>query len=58
MYTEWALAGDTVRMKKTSALLCRTLSLGWDGEYGGIRLFADMDGQRRMGRSPTHRSRW
>lgn len=52
MYTEWALAGDTVRMKKTSALLCRTLSLGWDGEYGGIRLFADMDGSAPHGEIP------
>lgn len=52
MYTEWALAGDTVRMEKTSALLCRTLSLGWDGEYGGIRLFADMDGSAPHGEIP------
>ena len=52
MHTEWALAGDAAHMKKTAALLSKTLSLGWDGEYGGIRLFADMDGSAPHGEIP------
>ena len=52
MHTEWALAGDAAHMKKTAALLSKTLSLGWDGEYGGIRLFADMDGSTPHGEIP------
>ena len=52
MHTEWALAGGAAHMKKTAALLSKTLSLGWDGEYGGIRLFADMDGSTPHGEIP------
>ena len=52
MQTEWTLAGDTERTEKTSDLLSKTLSLGWDSEYGGIRLFADLTGGAPCGDIP------
>lgn len=52
MQTEWELAGDRKRQEKTASLLRKTLSLGWDEKYGGIRLFADMNGGAPHGAVP------
>lgn len=44
MECEWERFGDTARRAKTVSVLKNALSLGWDNEYGGIRLFSDTDG--------------
>lgn len=50
--TEWQRYSDTERYEKTKKVLKNALRLGWDGEYGGIRLFADMEGGAPHGTVP------
>ena len=52
METEWQRFGDTERHEKTVRVLKNALRLGWDSEYSGIRLFADMDGGAPRGTVP------
>ncbi|MBQ8372363.1 MAG: AGE family epimerase/isomerase [Clostridia bacterium] len=49
---EWARVGDKERHGKTLSVLKNALRLGWDTEYGGIRLFADMTGAIPFGEIP------
>ena len=44
MEDEWSRFGDSERREKTLRVLKNALRLGWDEEYSGVRLFADMEG--------------
>lgn len=50
--TEWERFSDKERHEKTLKVLKNALSIGWDKEYSGIRLFADMDGGAPRGTRP------
>jgi len=50
--TEWKRFGDAARLEKTKKVLKNALRLGWDPEYSGIRLFADMEGGAPRGTIP------
>ena len=52
METEWRRFGDTERYEKTKRVLKNALRLGWDSEYSGVRLFADMEGGDPVGTVP------
>ena len=52
METEWQRFGDKERYEKTKKVLKNALRLGWDDEFSGIRLFADMDGGDPRGSIP------
>ncbi|MBE6644835.1 MAG: N-acylglucosamine 2-epimerase [Ruminococcaceae bacterium] len=52
METEWKRFGDTERYEKTKRVLKNALRLGWDAEYSGVRLFADMEGGDPHGTIP------
>ncbi len=49
---EWSRTNDLERHNKTLTVLKNALSRGWDKEYGGIRLFADMTGDLPRGEIP------
>ncbi len=52
METEWERFSDTARREKTVKVLKNALRLGWDAEFSGVRLFADMDGGDPKGTIP------
>lgn len=52
MEDEWSRFGDTERHEKTLRVLKNALRLGWDSEYSGVRLFADMEGGDPHGTVP------
>ena len=52
MEDEWSRFGDKERHEKTLRVLKNALRLGWDGEYSGVRLFADMEGGDPHGTVP------
>ena len=52
METEWKRFCDTDRYEKTKQVLKNALRLGWDSEFSGIRLFADMTGGEPFGTIP------
>ena len=52
MEDEWSRFGDKERHEKTVRVLKNALRLGWDEEYSGVRLFADMEGGDPRGTIP------
>ena len=52
MEDEWSRFGDKERHDKTVRVLKNALRLGWDAEYSGVRLFADMEGGDPRGTVP------
>ncbi len=52
METEWIRFKDADRYERTKRVLKNALRLGWDSEYSGIRLFADMEGGVPRGTVP------
>ena len=52
MESEFVKYSDKERYEKTKRVLKNALRLGWDAEYGGIRLFADMQGGAPHGTVP------
>jgi N-acylglucosamine 2-epimerase len=52
MEDEWSRFGDNERHEKTLRVLKNALRLGWDDEFSGVRLFADMEGGAPRGSVP------
>ena len=51
--TEWERFSDKARHEKTVRALKNALNIGWDEEYSGICLFADMEGGAPRGTRPN-----